>query len=98
MRFASAYFDSHRAELSSIDDYDTLLKYLDRSGLESGFLAFAKSKDGLVPDGNEWDIEKVYMMTQIKALVGRYSKLSDKAFYHIYLQIDDTYKKALNAF
>lgn len=98
MRFASAYFDSHRAELSSIDDYDTLLNYLDRSGLESGFLAFAKSKDGLVPDGNEWDIEKVYMMTQIKALVGRYSKLSDKAFYHIYLQIDDTYKKALNAF
>lgn len=98
MRFASAYFDSHRAELSSIDDYDTLLKYLDRSGLESGFLAFAKSKDGLVPDGNEWDIEKVYMMTQIKALVGRYSKLSDKAFYHIYLQIDDTYKKALNSF
>lgn len=98
MRFASAYFDSHRAELSSIDDYDTLLKYLDRSGLESGFLAFAKSKDGLVPDGNEWDIEKVYMMTQIKTLVGRYSKLSDKAFYHIYLQIDDTYKKALNSF
>lgn len=98
MRFASAYFDSHRAELSSIDDYDTLLNYLDRSGLESGFLAFAKSKDGLVPDGNEWDIEKVYMMTQIKALVGRYSKLSDKAFYHIYLQIDDTYKKALNSF
>ncbi|MCQ2171528.1 MAG: S41 family peptidase [Bacteroidales bacterium] len=98
MRFASSYFDSHSSELSSIDDYDVLLNYLDRSGLEAGFLAFAKAKDGLVPDEGEWNIEKVYMMTQIKALVGRYSKLSDKAFYHIYLQIDDTYKKALNSF
>lgn len=98
MRFASAYFDNHRAELAAIDNYDALLRHLDRAGLEAGFLDFAKTKDGLIPEKGEWDIEKTYMMTQVKALVGRYSQLSDKAFYHIYLQIDDTFKQALNSF
>lgn len=95
MRYASSFFDSHRAALSSIDDYGALLKYLDGAGLEAGFLSFARQKDGLVPEPGEWEIEKQYMMTQVQALVGRYSKLGDRAFYHLYLQIDDTYKEAL---
>lgn len=95
MRYASSFFDSHRAPLSSIDDYGALLKYLDGAGLEAGFLSFAKQKDGLVPEPGEWEAEKQYMMTQVRALVGRYSKLGDNAFYHLYLQIDETYKEAL---
>jgi len=95
MRFASSYFDLHKTELSGIEGYDTLLKYLESSDLESGFLSFASQKDGLVPSAEEWEIEKQYMMTQVRALVGRYSKLGDNAFYHLYLQTDETYKEAL---
>lgn len=95
MRFASAFFDRHKDQLSDIDDYSDLLTYLDKAPLESDFLAFAKAKDGLVPANSEWIIEKPYMMTQVRALVGRYSKLGDKAFYHIYLTIDDVYAQAM---
>ncbi|MBO4684371.1 MAG: hypothetical protein J5600_03465, partial [Desulfovibrio sp.] len=95
MRFASAWFDSHGRELAAIDNYDALLDYLDRANLEREFLAFAKSKDGLVPDPKEWATEKQYLMTQVQALVGRYSKLGDKAYYHLFLQIDDTFKAAM---
>ena len=95
MRFASAFFDSHKKELSGIDDYGQLLSWLDKAGLERRFLAFAKEKDGLVPKEGEWEREKPYMMTQVQALVGRYSKLGDKAYYHLFLQIDDTYKAAM---
>jgi hypothetical protein len=35
------------------------------------------------------------MMTQVQALVGRYSKLGDKAYYHLFLQIDETFKAAM---
>ncbi len=35
------------------------------------------------------------MMPQLKALVGRYSKLDDEAFYRFYLDIDETVKAAL---
>lgn len=95
MRFASAFFDRHKAQLSGIEDYQALLTYLDKAPLESEFLAFAKAKDGLAPSSSEWVIEKPYMMTQVRALVGRYSKLGDKAFYHIYLAIDDVYERAM---
>lgn len=96
MRFASYYFDTHKAELSQIDDYGRLISYLENAGLESSFLSFAKQREGLIP-GKDWAKERPYMMTQVKALVGRYSKLNDNAFYHIYLDIDDTYKTAIAA-
>ena len=95
MRFASSYFDTHKEELSSIEDYTALESYLDKAGLEQKFLAFAKAKDGLVPTTEEWNTEKQYMMTQVRALTGRYSKLGDKAYYHLYLDIDDVVKAAL---
>ena len=96
MRFASAFFDGNKTTLSAIDDYGKLMEYLDRAGLEQKFLAFAKSKDGLVPTADEWKIEQHYMMAQVRALVGRYSKLGDKAYYHLYLDIDDVVKAALD--
>jgi len=96
MRFASSYFDSHKAELQQIDSYDALTSYLDRAGLEQKFLAFAAAKDGLKPSSSaEWNTEKSYMMTQVRALVGRYSKLGDNAFYHLYLSVDNVFKEAM---
>ena len=72
------------------------MKYLSSPSLEAGFLAFAKAKDGLEPKtAEEWKDTREYMMPQVKALVGRYSKLNDKAFYHLYLDIDTTFKEAL---
>ena len=95
MRFSSAYFDSHKDELQGIGDYAELLRYLDHSKLDRQFLQFARTKDGLVPKKGEWEESESYMMTQIKALVGRYSKLGDNAFYHLYLQIDDMFATAI---
>lgn len=95
MRFASYWFDRHYAELASIDDYGKLLKYLDSCGLEKAFLDYAASHDGIKPVKGEWADTRKYMLPQIQALVGRYSKVGDNAFYHLYLQIDDTFAAAL---
>ena len=96
MRFASAWFDAHKAELQAIDSYPALVRYLDAAGLERAFLAFAASKDGIRPTSSrEWAVEKPYLMTQVRALVGRYSKLGDDAFYHMYLAIDNVFAAAL---
>jgi carboxyl-terminal processing protease len=97
MRFASDWFDRHKKELQAIEDFGTLQKYFDRNDIEGGFLAFAKSRDGLVPDGAEWAIERPYMLSQLRALIGRYSKLGDNAFYHLYLDTDPVYKAAMDA-
>jgi carboxyl-terminal processing protease len=95
MRFASDFFDKHKARLSVIEDYDTLQKFLKDSDVESGFLQFASSVDGLRPKAGEWAKSRVYMMPQVKALVGRYSKLGENAFYHQYLEVDETLIEAV---
>lgn len=97
MRFASAWFDGHKSELQAIDDYDVLKKYLYNSHVEKHFLAFAKERDGLEPAPGEWNVERPYLMTQVRALIGRYSKLGDNAFYHIYLYNDEVYNAAMKA-
>ncbi|MDE6872001.1 MAG: S41 family peptidase [Bacteroidales bacterium] len=94
MRFASWMFDKYGYRLSQIDDFQRLESYFAELDLASRFLAFAKS-EGVVPKEGEWEESAPYMMPQIKALVGRYSKLGEEAFYRFYLDIDETIKIAL---
>ena len=96
VRFAQSMFDRYRSELSDIDDFEKLDAYLDSIGLGDLFLRFASDVDGIKPAEGEWEESKPYMMPQLKALVGRFSKLGDEAFYRFYLPIDDTIQTALN--
>ena len=95
MRFAGAMFDKYRSELSQIDDFGKLQKWLDSKHLDRQFLEYAASKDGIRPKDGEWEESKEYMMVQIKALVGRWSKVGEEAFYRFYVDIDKTLQKAL---
>jgi len=95
MRFASKYFDTHRDQLQSISEYDALIRYLDSADLEQKFLSFALHTDGLKPEASEWAADKQYVMAQVRALVGRYSKVGENAYYFLYLPIDNTIQAAL---
>ncbi|MBO5074097.1 MAG: PDZ domain-containing protein [Bacteroidales bacterium] len=95
MRFAQSMFDKYRGTLAGINDFDRLDKWLDEVGLASQFLEYASRVDGLKPEEGEWAETESYMMPQLKALVGRFSKLGDEAFYRFYLPIDDTIQAAL---
>ena len=95
MRFAQSMFDRYRPELSKIDDFEKLDKYLDSINIGGQFLEFAARVDGIKPAKGEWEESTPYMMPQLKALVGRFSKLGDEAFYRFYLPIDDTIQTAL---
>ena len=94
MRFASAMFDRYRRTLASIDDFGALSRYLDALDLKSRFLEYAAGEGVVLKPSEEKDFD-TYMMPQIKALTGRYSKLDDEAFYRFYLEIDETVAKAI---
>jgi carboxyl-terminal processing protease len=66
-------------------------------GLEKQFLNYAAATEKLTPTAGEWEETRWYMLPQIKALVGRYSKLQDEAFYRFYLPIDNEFQTALTA-
>jgi hypothetical protein len=88
-------FDKYKTALSDIDDFDRLSSWLDSIGLEKQFLEYAAKTDGIQPSDGEWEKTRLYMLPQLKALTGRFSKLEEEAFYRFYLPIDDVIQKAL---
>lgn len=95
MRFAQAMADKYRGSLSGISDFKTLDRFLDDIALDEQFLEYASRVDGIRPAPGEWEETQPYMMPQLKALVGRFSKLDNEAFYRFYLPIDDIIQAAL---
>ena len=97
MRFASAMFDRYKSSLTEIGDYDELNRFLDRMNLPAAFREYASSKDGITCTQKEWEETSEYLLPQLRALVGRYSKLGENAFYKMYLNVDVTLKKAIES-
>ena len=97
MRFASAMFDKYKSRLSEIDNDAELGIFLDRMNIPSAFREYASSKDGIVCTQKEWEETSEYLLPQLRALVGRYSKLGENAFYKMYLNVDVTLKKAIES-
>lgn len=97
MRFASFAFDKYKKSLANIDDFKRLDKWMSEVGIEQQFLNYAASTENLRPSAGEWQETKTYMLPQVKALLGRYSKLQDEAFYRFFLPIDNEFQTALTA-
>lgn len=97
MRFASAMFDRYKGSLTEIGDYDELNRFLDRMNLPAAFREYASSKDGISCTQKEWDETSDYLLPQLRALIGRYSRLGENAFYKMYLNVDVTLKKAIES-
>ena len=87
IKYASEVLDAHTAEVSAARDMRTFDRFIDGIGLENGFLQFA-SRNNVSPKEGEWDRSKEYILTQVRALVARYTPMGDDAFYPIYQQTD----------
>lgn len=95
VRFASYMFDRYKGQLSQIDDFGKLSSWLDSVDIEGQFLKYASTVDGITASDKEWKETRDYMLPQLKALTGRYSKLDDEAFYRFYMPVDDVIQAAL---
>ena len=95
MRFASAMFDKFKGRISLIDSFDQLEKVLDDLDLPSRFREYASRMDGITASDAEWEQTKGYLVPQIRALIGRFSKLGENAFYKLYMSVDPTLMRAI---
>ncbi|OFY40403.1 MAG: hypothetical protein A2X18_03615 [Bacteroidetes bacterium GWF2_40_14] len=92
-RFSSQMADIYRPVLKNIKDIKSLNNFFATVNFEQRFLKYAEINK-LVPKNDEWARCKDIIITQIKALVGRYSPLDDLAFYPIMAEIDNVMKVA----
>jgi carboxyl-terminal processing protease len=94
MRFASAVFDRNSSKIRDIDNFADMDRFLKGLNLKVEFPAFTK-KEGIRCSEADWDATAPYLVPQLYALISRYSKLGDNAFYKYYLPVDDTLCKTL---
>ena len=97
MRYAAWVFDTHPKELSAIDSYPAMDAFLARLDLRNAFPRFAQLRDGIAIKAGEWEETAPYLLPQLKALIARYSKLGENAFYRYYLETDDCIAAAVAA-
>ncbi|MBQ6763141.1 MAG: S41 family peptidase [Bacteroidales bacterium] len=97
MRFAAEMFDKYLPQLRAIDDYAAMDAFLKRIDLPGQFRTFALRKDGITVKDDEFAETLPYLQPQLNALVARYSKLGENAFYKYYLPVDTTVEAALKA-
>jgi carboxyl-terminal processing protease len=94
IRFSMDYADRHRKELQSINNLAELEAFFAQTSLRQDFLAYLR-KQGINPVSHQWDECGDILMTQIKAYIGRNTRLEDKGFYPYLGKIDNVLQKAL---
>ena len=77
--------------METLDDLNALLDSMD---LEAGFLSYL-SRCGVDVDRRQWAVSGDIVLVQLRALVGRYSPLDDRAFYPIIAAIDNVIQTAV---
>ncbi len=94
IKYASELLDSYSAAIKQAATMEKFDRFISTVDLERGFLSFAQ-KNGEVPAAGEWERSREFMMTQIRALVARYTPMGDDAFYPIYYKTDVLIEKAV---
>lgn len=95
MRYAASVFDRNSARLLAIDNFADMDRFLRTLNFKVDFPAWAAKSDGISCTEAEWDETAPYLVPQLKALISRYSKLGENAFYKYYLPVDTTLEEAL---
>ena len=94
VKYANKVSDRHRAQLRSLTDLEKVEAFLSTLDLASGFKAFAAG-EGVPFSAKDWAVSGDVILTQIKALIARYTPMSDEAFYPIYLRLDNNIEAVL---
>lgn len=95
VKYSSVLADRYRGELRKVTDLKSLEALLDRMDIEESFLKYL-SENGVEVDMKQWNVSREVVLTQLRALTGRYSPLEDNAFYPIIDGIDNVMEVAEN--
>ena len=94
VKYSSEVADKYRSSLRQVKTLDELNTLLDSMDLETGFLSYL-SRCGVGVDRRQWAVSGDIVLVQLRALVGRYSLLDDRAFYPIIAAIDNVIQTAV---
>lgn len=92
VKFSIEMSDIYRKELQQVTSLEELDELLDKMDLERRLREFLKKNSVRVIE-SQWRESEEIIMTQVRAMIGRYSKLEDDAFYPIMAKIDNVIQR-----
>ena len=95
VRFASSMMDRYGDSLLEISSFADMDAFLSSRGIAGQFRSYATRRDGISCTDEEWKRTAPYLVPEVYALVSRYSRLGENAFYKYYLPVDTTLQAAL---
>lgn len=94
-RYTIEYTDRHRTELDRINTVADLKAFLDRdTRMLEDFVSYA-ARNGVAPNRRQIEESKDIILAQIRAYVGRNTKLQDSGFYSNIYPIDNVILRAI---
>lgn len=94
IKFSSQMAQRYRKELRTVETIDELDSLLDSMNLEKTFIRYVRAS-GIPFSYSQWKISGEIVMTQIRALIGRYSPIEDLAFYPRLNTLDNMIRTAV---
>jgi carboxyl-terminal processing protease len=94
-KFALDYSDNNRKNLEKIIKPEDFVRYLKSKNILTQFVSFAKA-EGVAPNQKEINTSREILEVQLYAYIAR-NIIDNKGFYPILQQIDNTFKKAIEA-
>ena len=96
-RYTMEYADRHREALNAVSSIPQLRAMLDAdTDMLNDFVAYAE-RHGVRPDWHQIAVSRDIIMAQLRAYIGRNSKLEDAGFYSMIYPIDNVLKQAAAA-
>ena len=96
-RYTMEYADRHREALNRVRSVADLRAMLDAdTNLLNDFVAYAE-RHGVKPDWRQIETSRDIITAQLRAYIGRNSKLEDAGFYSMIYPIDNVLKSAVKA-
>ena len=93
-RYSLKMADKHRKALQEATTLPVLDQVLDCLNLEGSFLQYVREQ-GLAVDRHQWAISRDIVLTQLRAMIGRYSAMDDAAFYPLIAPLDPVIQTAV---
>lgn len=96
-KYATMYTEKNRAAINAVTTVSQLDELFAKSNLYMDFVSWA-DRQGVKPTDKELTSNKVYILAQLRAYIGRNSQLEDDALYYYIRPIDNTLNKGVEAF
>ncbi len=96
VKYSAAVAERYRKELRNIDTFDGLDAFFAAhdKDITDDFIRYIESQ-GVTYSAEDWDISGDIILTQLHALIGRYTPLEDAGFYPYFNRIDKVFNTAV---